>query len=240
MVHRGALTLHPFLCGLAWADQASTAGCRQDTETARLSSDLRVHLHARPRELCGPYLVAGRPGISTVKPASGLLAAVYQPLRPWSDRVSPQLVLRTPSQDGKVLVADRTHRSSCASDSSDPLYDRRRGSRNADWLLGGWLHWQAFVYALWEAFMVVGVCIGLLVLLRTRWNRQGRLAKGLAANAYTVYLIHPLVIVSVAYAFQAVALYPLLKFVIAVLIALPLCFLISSFIRKIPLADRIL
>jgi glucan biosynthesis protein C len=86
----------------------------------------------------------------------------------------------------------------------------------------------------------VGVCIGLLVLFRTRWNRQGRLAKGLAANAYTVYLIHPLVIVSFAYAFQAVALYPLLKFVIAVLIALPLCFLISSFIRKIPFANRIL
>jgi glucan biosynthesis protein C len=105
--------------------------------------------------------------------------------------------------------------------------------------LGG-LHWQALVYALWESFLVVGVCIGLLVLFRTRWNRQGRLAKGLAANAYTVYFIHPLVIVSFAYAFQAVALYPLLKFVIAVLIALPLCFLISSFIRKIPLAGRIL
>jgi glucans biosynthesis protein C len=104
----------------------------------------------------------------------------------------------------------------------------------------GGLHWQAFVYALWEAFMVVGVSIGLLVLFRSRRNRQGGLAKGLAANAYTVYLIHPLVIVSFAYAFQAVALYPLLKFVIAALIALPLCFLISSFIRKIPLADRIL
>ena len=64
--------------------------------------------------------------------------------------------------------------------------------------------------------------------------------QGLAANAYTVYLIHPLVLVSFAYAFHTVALYPLLKFVISVLITLPLCFLISSFIRKIPLADRIL
>ena len=106
--------------------------------------------------------------------------------------------------------------------------------------LAGGLHWQAFVYALWESFMVVGMSIGLLVLFRQRWNRQGRLAKGLAASAYTVYLIHPPVLVSVAYALHTVALYPLLKFVIAVLIALPLCFLISSFIRKIPLADRIL
>jgi glucans biosynthesis protein C len=108
-----------------------------------------------------------------------------------------------------------------------------------NYFLGGF-HWQALVGAAWESFLVVGVSIGLLALYRTRWNRQGRLAKGLAANAYTVYLIHPLVIVSFAYAFQAVALYPLLKCVIAVLIALPLCFLISSFIRKIPLTDRIL
>ncbi len=37
-----------------------------------------------------------------------------------------------------------------------------------------------------------------------------------------------------------VALYPLLKFAIAVLIALPLCFLANLFIRKIPFANRIL
>ncbi len=97
----------------------------------------------------------------------------------------------------------------------------------------------AFLF-LWEALMVVGVSIGLLVLFRQRWNRQGRLAKGLAASAYTVYLIHPVVLVSFAYAFHTVALYALLKFVIAVLIALPLCFVISSFVRKIPLANRIL
>jgi acyltransferase-like protein len=105
--------------------------------------------------------------------------------------------------------------------------------------LGGF-HWQAFAYGLWESFMVVGVSIGLLALFRQRLNHQGRLAKGLAASAYTVYLIHPLVIVSFAYAFHTVALYPLLKFVIAVLITLPLCFLISSLIRKIPLANKIL
>ncbi len=106
--------------------------------------------------------------------------------------------------------------------------------------MAGGFHWLAFAYALWESFMVVGVCIGLLVLFRQRWNRQGRLAKSLAASAYTVYLIHPLVLVSCAYAFHTVALYPLLKFVLAVLIALPLCFLASLLIRKIPLANRIL
>jgi hypothetical protein len=43
-----------------------------------------------------------------------------------------------------------------------------------------------------------------------------------------------------AYAFSVVALYPLLKWGIAVLITIPLCFLISSGIRRIPLANRVL
>ena len=113
------------------------------------------------------------------------------------------------------------------------------GGAQLDSLLGGF-YWQAFVVALWEALMVVAVSIGLLVLFRQRWNHQGRLAKSLAATAYTVYLIHPLVVVGFTYAFHTVALYPLLKFVIAVFITLPLCFLIGLVICKIPFANRVL
>jgi hypothetical protein len=104
----------------------------------------------------------------------------------------------------------------------------------------GGFHWQALLEAIWEAFAVVGVSIGSLTLFRQHWNHQGRLAKGLAASVYTVYLIHPLVVVSMASAFSPVALYPLLKFGVAVLLVLPLCFLIGSVIRKIPLASGML
>jgi glucans biosynthesis protein C len=104
----------------------------------------------------------------------------------------------------------------------------------------GGFHWQALGEAVWEAFLVVGVCLGALVLFRQRWNRQGRLAKGLSATTYTVYLIHPLVAVSVASAFSTVMLYPLLKFIIAVLLVLPLSFLVGFVLRKLPLVNRIL
>lgn len=43
-----------------------------------------------------------------------------------------------------------------------------------------------------------------------------------------------MVLVGFAYAFHVAALYPLLKWGIAVLICIPLCFLISGWIRKIP------
>jgi glucans biosynthesis protein C len=113
------------------------------------------------------------------------------------------------------------------------------GTQQAGYAIAGGFNWLAFSYALWEAIMVVGVSIGLLVLFRERWNHQGRLAKELAADVYTVYLIHAPVLIGFAYAFHMVALYPLLKWGIAVLITIPLCFLISSVIRRIPLVNRV-
>ena len=85
------------------------------------------------------------------------------------------------------------------------------GTGQAGYAIAGGFNWLAFSYALWESFVVVGVCIGLLVLFRMRWNHQGRLARSLAASVYTVYLIHAPVLVGFAYAFHVVALYPLLK-----------------------------
>ena len=65
------------------------------------------------------------------------------------------------------------------------------------------------------------------------------MARSLAPNVYTVYLIHAPVLIGFAYAFHMVALNPLLKWGIAVLITIPLCFLISSVIRKLPLINRV-
>jgi glucan biosynthesis protein C len=114
------------------------------------------------------------------------------------------------------------------------------GGGNAGIELGGGFHWLSLAYTLWESFVIVGICLGVLVLFRERLNHQGRLARGLAASVYTVYLIHPVVLVGFAYAFSVVALYPLLKWAIAILVTLPLCFLISGVIRKIPLVNRAL
>jgi glucans biosynthesis protein C len=108
-----------------------------------------------------------------------------------------------------------------------------------EFLLGG-IRWQAFAYALWESIVGVGMCIGLLVFFRRHVNRQGKWGKFLAANTYTAYIIQAPVIVCLAYAAQDIHLYPLLKFALAVLVAVPLCFVLSHFIRKLPLTHKIL
>jgi glucan biosynthesis protein C len=105
--------------------------------------------------------------------------------------------------------------------------------------LGG-LHWQAAALALWESFVCVGMCIGLTYLFRRYGNRQGQLAKFLSPNAYTAYIIHAPIITFTALALRNVDVHPLLKFGLAALIALPLCFMLSNLIRKLPYADRVL
>jgi len=81
---------------------------------------------------------------------------------------------------------------------------------------GGW-HWQAFAYALWESFLCVSMCIGLIYLFRRNANRQGRLAQFLASNAYTAYIIHGVVITVIALAVRDVMVYPLLKWALVAL-----------------------
>lgn len=104
----------------------------------------------------------------------------------------------------------------------------------------GGIHWQALVYALWEQFMCVGMVISLLVWFRRRYDRQGRLAWEMSASAYAVYIFHASIVILVALALRSVEVYPLLKFALAALISLPICFLVGSLVRRLPLAQRIL
>ena len=104
---------------------------------------------------------------------------------------------------------------------------------------GGW-HWQAFAYSLWESFLCLGMCIGLIYIFRRYTNRQGVLARYLSPNAYTAYLIHGPVITILALAARDVALHPLLKWGLLSLTAIPLCFALSNLIRKLPYTDRVL
>lgn len=105
--------------------------------------------------------------------------------------------------------------------------------------LGGF-RWQCFAYAVWEQVAGVAIIIALLFLFRKHLNRQGRRARAASASAYTAYVIHAPIIILVAIAIRNVSLYPLLKFALAVLISVPLCFACADVIRRLPLARRIL
>lgn len=105
----------------------------------------------------------------------------------------------------------------------------------------GGLRLESLLGTTWEAFMCVSMCIALLALFKDRFNAQGPLAKALADNSFTVYLIHIPIIVFLQYLLIGVAIDPLIKFAIVGAIGVPLTFAISHYvIRRLPYAKQIL
>jgi surface polysaccharide O-acyltransferase-like enzyme len=104
---------------------------------------------------------------------------------------------------------------------------------------GGW-RWQALGYAVWESLLGVSLCIGLIYVFRRWANRQGPLGGFLSRHAYGAYIVHSVVIVLAAVAVRNVVAYPLLKWALVSLVAVPLCFVLSSLVRRLPYADRVL
>ncbi|HBE77332.1 MAG TPA: hypothetical protein DDW65_06060 [Firmicutes bacterium] len=95
-------------------------------------------------------------------------------------------------------------------------------------------YWQTAAYALWESFFCIGICLGLLVIFREKFNSQGRISKFLSKNAFAVYVFHAPILVILSMLAWDIAFYPLLKMALMVIIALPVCFGIGALIRKIP------
>ena len=102
----------------------------------------------------------------------------------------------------------------------------------------GGLHWQSTLYAFWEAFLCVSMCIAVIYFFRRRLDRKGKLAAFLIPNAYTAYLIHAPVILTLSWEMRGITWYPLLKWALVSLIAVPLCFGLSALVRMIPYTDR--
>lgn len=104
----------------------------------------------------------------------------------------------------------------------------------------GGLHWQSLLNVMWEQTVAVGIILLLLNRFGKSFNRQNRLLKTAAAGAYTVYIIHPLVLIILALSTRHLALHPLAKFVLLAPVALGACFGAAYLIRHLPIARKIL
>jgi peptidoglycan/LPS O-acetylase OafA/YrhL len=110
---------------------------------------------------------------------------------------------------------------------------------NLDPFMGG-VHWQSLAFAAWEQFMCMAMVVALLVSFRTKFNRQGPLAKKLSAAAYAVYIFHVPVIVLMALALRGIKLDMGLKWLLVAPVAVSLSFLVGYAVKRLPLARRIL
>jgi membrane-bound acyltransferase YfiQ involved in biofilm formation len=113
------------------------------------------------------------------------------------------------------------------------------GEAGLERFLGG-VHWQSLAYVLWESVMFISITVFLLYFFRERFNQAGPFMRAMAANVYTVYIIHQTVLITFNVLFLPVDIPTILKFPIVSLIVVPLCFSLATLIRKLPYADRVL
>jgi fucose 4-O-acetylase-like acetyltransferase len=107
-------------------------------------------------------------------------------------------------------------------------------------LLGG-VHWQSAVFCFWEAFFCLGMCLGLIVLFREKFNRPTAFSAWMSQNSFSAYLFHTPLLVAVTLCLKPVDAGPGLKFALATLVAVPLTFAVSGLIRtRIPGLSRLL
>ncbi|MCL2197598.1 MAG: acyltransferase family protein [Defluviitaleaceae bacterium] len=104
----------------------------------------------------------------------------------------------------------------------------------------GGVTWQSAAYALWESFVAVAMAIGLIALFKEKFNTQSAFVKRLSANAFSVFVFHSIIIVPLTLLFSPVDLIPIVKFFIAAVVGIPLCFLITDLtVQRIPFLRRL-
>jgi peptidoglycan/LPS O-acetylase OafA/YrhL len=104
----------------------------------------------------------------------------------------------------------------------------------------GGLSWPAILYAFWEPFVAWGLIAAWLLLFRTYMNSPSQFWSWLNRRAYTVYIIHPPILVGVALLLQAWAAPALVKFGMTGTLACAVCWLIADPLVRIPGLRRIL
>jgi glucan biosynthesis protein C len=99
--------------------------------------------------------------------------------------------------------------------------------------------WQSAVYALWDSVFAVGLCLAAITFFQRFFDGESRFGKFLSQHSYAVYVVHVPIVVLLAYALRGIQFAALLKFGLASLVGVPLCFAVAYVVRKMPFASRV-
>jgi membrane-bound acyltransferase YfiQ involved in biofilm formation len=104
----------------------------------------------------------------------------------------------------------------------------------------GYGQWQSAVYTLWDSIFAVGMSLAAITFFRRFFNKDSGFGRFLSQQSYAVYIIHPPIIVFLAFALSGIVLGSFLKFGLLTVIVIPTCFVVAYIIRKIPGVSRVL
>jgi surface polysaccharide O-acyltransferase-like enzyme len=107
--------------------------------------------------------------------------------------------------------------------------------------IAGGLTWQSAIVCFWESFFCVGICLGLTVIFREKFNGRNRFTQWMTDNCFSVYLFHAPILIAVTLAMHRFAAPKAVKFFAAALLGTTLTYLASHWIfRRIPVLRRVL
>jgi fucose 4-O-acetylase-like acetyltransferase len=109
---------------------------------------------------------------------------------------------------------------------------------NFDLFKGG-ITIESVIYTVWESITLLAISIGLTYIFQSKMNRSNKILKSMSGSAYTAYILHAIVILIIMTILIPVSLPAIIKFFIVALIGVPLIFILSHFIRKIPYFDNV-
>lgn len=98
----------------------------------------------------------------------------------------------------------------------------------------GGMNLTSAAFSVWESFTGVFMSVGLVAVLREKWNSQTPLVADMSASGFAVYVFHPPVVVGVTLLLTPVALPAFPKFLLAFALALPACFALARLMRATP------
>ena len=104
---------------------------------------------------------------------------------------------------------------------------------------GGGYSWPAILYAFWEPFVAWGLIALWLLVFRERLNQPSAVWAWLNRRAYTVYIIHPVVLVGVALLMRGWVAPALVKWGAAGALAVIACWLVADPLVRLPGVRRV-
>ncbi|MBE9916466.1 acyltransferase family protein [Paenibacillus donghaensis] len=95
-------------------------------------------------------------------------------------------------------------------------------------------------YSLFETFLCMGMCIGLIFLFQHILNKSSKLFQILSLNAFTVYIIHVPIVVILQYFAESIPVSAYFRFIFVIVLGILASFSISHFvIRKTPYLNKV-
>jgi len=107
------------------------------------------------------------------------------------------------------------------------------------WFSGG-LHPESLLYASWEQLAGFMICTAFLSFGKKYWNTTSSWLTKLARCSFAVYILHPLVLISLSLIAKSWTIDPAFKFIVVGPAAVIFSFLLGYVVVKIPGVNKVI